>query len=59
MEIATHNVADLDRRLGHIDTAIEEAANTALSAMEGQRRARAALWMSGIGRPVFSRSPDG
>jgi hypothetical protein len=56
MEIATHNVADLDRRLGHIDTAIEEAANTALSAMEGQRRARAALWMSGIGRPV---SPDG
>lgn len=43
-----HVVADLDRRLGQIDTAIEEAArrgktNTALSAIEGQRRARASL----------------
>ncbi len=41
-------VADLDRRLAQIDRAIEEAAkrgktNTALSAMEGQRRARAGL----------------
>ncbi len=45
---AAHTVADLDRRLGQIDTAIEEAAkrgrtNTALSAMEAQRRARASL----------------
>ncbi len=44
----THNVADLDRRLSQIDSAIEEAArrgktNTALSAIEGQRKARAAL----------------
>ena len=41
-------MADLDRRLAQIDRAIEEAAkrgktNTALSAMEGQRRARAGL----------------
>jgi hypothetical protein len=48
IEVATHNVADLDRRLGQIDSAIEEAAkrgktNTALSAMEAQRRARAGL----------------
>jgi hypothetical protein len=48
IEVAAHTVADLDRRLGEIDTAIEEAAkrgkpNTALSAMEGQRRARAGL----------------
>ena len=48
IEVAAHNVADLDRRLGQIDSAIEEAAkrgktNTALSAMEGQRRARAGL----------------
>ncbi len=46
--MAAHNVADLDRRLGQIDSAIEEAAkrgktNTALSAMEGQRQARAGL----------------
>ena len=45
---AAHTVADLDRRLGQIDTAIEEAAkrgrtNTALSAMEAQRRARVSL----------------
>jgi hypothetical protein len=44
----THNVADLDRRVSQIDSAIEEAArrgktNAALSAMEGQRRTRAAL----------------
>ena len=48
IEVAAHNVADLDRRLGQIDSVIEEAAkrgktNTALSAMEGQRRARAGL----------------
>jgi hypothetical protein len=48
IEVATHNVSDLDRRLGQIDSAIEEAAkrgktNTALSAMEAQRRARAGL----------------
>ena len=41
-------MADLDRRLAQIDRAIEEAAkrgktNTALSAMEAQRRARAGL----------------
>jgi hypothetical protein len=48
IEVAAGKVADLDRRLGQIDTAIEEAAkrgrtNTALSAMEGQRKARAGL----------------
>jgi hypothetical protein len=48
IDVQTHVVADLDRRLGQIDTAIEEAAKrgkttTALSAMESQRRARAAL----------------
>jgi hypothetical protein len=48
IEVAAHTVAHLDRRLGQIDTVIEEAAkrgktNTALSAMEGQRKARAAL----------------
>jgi hypothetical protein len=48
IEVAAHSVADLDRRLGQIDTAIEEAArrgktNTALSAIDGQKKARAAL----------------
>src|SRR6266446_1670871 len=48
IEVAVHAVADLDRRLGQIDTAIEEAAkrgrtNAALAAMEGQRKARAEL----------------
>jgi chromosome segregation ATPase len=48
IEVAAHSIADLDRRLGQIDSAIEEAAkrgrtNTALSAIEGQRKARAAL----------------
>jgi hypothetical protein len=48
IEVAAHTVADLDRRLGQIDQAVEEAAkrgktNTALAAMEGQRRARAGL----------------
>ena len=48
IEVAAHNVADLDRRLGQIDSVIEEAAkrgktNTALSAIEAQRQARAGL----------------
>jgi hypothetical protein len=48
IEVAVHKVADLDRRLGQIDSTIEEAAkrgrtNAALSAMEGQRKARGAL----------------
>jgi hypothetical protein len=48
IEVAAHNVADIDRRLGQIDSAIETAAtrgktNTALSAIEGQRKARAGL----------------
>jgi len=48
IEVAAGKVADLDRRLGQIDTAIEVAAkrgktNTALSAMEGQRWTRADL----------------
>jgi hypothetical protein len=46
--LQAHNVADLDRRLNQVDTAIEEAAkrgktNAALSAIEGQRRTRAGL----------------
>jgi hypothetical protein len=48
IDVASHNVADLDRRLGQIDSAIEEAArrgktNAALSTIEGQRKARAGL----------------
>jgi hypothetical protein len=48
LESQNHILADLDRRLGQIDTTIEEAAkrgktNAALSAIEGQKRARAAL----------------
>jgi hypothetical protein len=48
IEVATHAVADLDRRLSQIDAAVEEAArrgrtNTALSAIEGQKKARAGL----------------
>jgi hypothetical protein len=48
IEVAAHVVDDLDRRLGQIDTAIETAArrgktNTALSAIDGQKKARAAL----------------
>ncbi len=46
--VATHAVADLDRRLRQIDQAVEEAAkrgrtNTALSAIEGQKKGRAAF----------------
>jgi hypothetical protein len=48
ISVQSHTIADLDRRLGQIDSAIEEAAkrgktNTALSAIEGQRKARQAL----------------
>jgi hypothetical protein len=48
IDVQAHTVADLDRRLGQIDTAVEEAAkrgrtNAALSAIEGQRRLRAGL----------------
>jgi len=48
IEVTAHSVADLDRRLGQIDTAIEEAAkrgrtNAALSAIAEQRKAREAL----------------
>jgi hypothetical protein len=48
LESQNHIVADLDRRLGQIHAIIEEAAkrgrtNTALSAIEGQRKARASL----------------
>jgi hypothetical protein len=48
IEVATHTVADLDRRLNQVDGAIEEAAKrgrttTALSAIEGQRKSREAL----------------
>ncbi len=48
IEVAAHTVADLDRRLGQIDSAIEEATKrgrttTALTAIEGQRKAREAL----------------
>ncbi len=48
IEVAAHTIADLDRRLGQIDTAVEEAAkrghtNAALSAIAEQRKAREAL----------------
>jgi hypothetical protein len=48
ISVQSHTIADLDRRLGQIDSAIEEAAkrgktNTALSAIEGQRKARQVL----------------
>jgi hypothetical protein len=48
IEVAAGKVADLDRRLGQIDQAVEEAAkrgrtNAALSAIEGQRKARGSL----------------
>jgi hypothetical protein len=48
ISVQTHNVADLDRRLSQIDSAVEEAAkrgrtNAALAAIEGQRRTRAGL----------------
>jgi hypothetical protein len=48
IDVARQGIADLDRRLGQIDLAIEEAARrgrttTALTAIETQRRARAEL----------------
>jgi hypothetical protein len=48
IDVQANKVADLDRRLGQIDSTIEEAAkrgrtNAALSAMDGQRKARGAL----------------
>jgi hypothetical protein len=48
IDVQAHKVADLDRRLGQIDSTIEEAAkrgrtNAALSAMDGQRKARGTL----------------
>ena len=48
IDVQAHAVADLDRRLGQIDSAIEEAARrgrttTALSAIEAQRKSREAL----------------
>jgi hypothetical protein len=48
IDVQAHAVADLDRRLGQIDSAIEEAAKrgrttTALMAMEAQRKSREAL----------------
>jgi hypothetical protein len=48
IELAVHTVADLDRRLNQVDVAIEEAARrgkttTALTAIEAQRKSRAAL----------------
>jgi hypothetical protein len=48
IDVQSDVVADLDRRLGQIDSTIEEAAKrgrtkTALSAMEGQRKIRREL----------------
>jgi hypothetical protein len=48
IDVQSHTVADLDRRLSQIDTAIEESARrgrtgVALSAIDGQRKARQAL----------------
>jgi hypothetical protein len=48
IDVQAHTVADLDRRLGQIDFAIEEAAKrgrttTALTAIEAQRKSREAL----------------
>lgn len=47
-DVQTHKVADLDRCLGQIDDMIEEATkrgrtNAALSTLEAQKKARAAL----------------
>ena len=48
IDVQAHAVADLDRRLGQIDSTIDEAAKrgrtvTALSAIEGQRKGRESL----------------
>jgi hypothetical protein len=47
-DVQAHKVADLDRRLGQIDSMIEDATKrgrtkTAIEAMEGQRKVRGAL----------------
>jgi hypothetical protein len=48
IDVQAHKVGDLDRRLGQIDSTIEEAAkrgrtNSALSAIEGQKKFRGGL----------------
>jgi hypothetical protein len=48
IDIQAHKIADLDRRLGQIDSTVEETGkrgrtNAAISVMEGQNRPRAAL----------------
>jgi hypothetical protein len=48
IEVVSNKIADLDRQTGQIDNAVAEATrrgktSTALAAMEGQRKARAAL----------------
>jgi hypothetical protein len=48
IEVVSNKIADLDRQTGQIDNAVAEATrrgktSTALSAMEGQRKARAGL----------------
>ncbi len=48
IDVQAHTVADLDRRLSQIDSAVEAAArrgktNTALSAIETQKKARASV----------------
>jgi hypothetical protein len=48
IEVATSKLSDLDRQIAQIDAAVAEAtkrakASTAVSVMEGQRKARAAL----------------
>ena len=48
IEVATHTVADLDRRLGQIDSAVEKATEkgrtaAAMKLADDQRRARAGL----------------
>jgi hypothetical protein len=57
IEVAVHQVADIDRRLGQVDLAIEEAArrgktNAALSASRGSAGPAPASWMSETGKPV-------
>jgi hypothetical protein len=63
ISVQAHSVADLDRRVSQIDSAIEVAVgrgktNTALSTMEAQRRCRTALvdeWKREAGKPTSSR----
>jgi hypothetical protein len=64
IEVAAHNVADLDRRVGQIDSLIEEAAkrgrtNAALSAIEASAKPVPASRMSENGRPVLGTRPQG